>query len=157
MSVPTTLLASDHSTVCSTARWARACNRPAACPFHAQFVTALTPSITHDQPSVHSTASQTASSGNDLNAQGSATAKPSNGSYPRKQVLYRGPYMLPFRLLVRAKVFQLVGIAAAAIPITTIFTEASPCCHLFPDVHGDSSCLAQQRGCFQSQEVPCAC
>jgi hypothetical protein len=31
--------------------------------------------------------------------------------------------MLPFRLLVRAKVFQLVGVAAAAIPITTIFTE----------------------------------
>ena len=34
-------------------------------------------------------------------------------------VLYKGRYMLAFRMLVRFKIFQLVGIAALAVPINT--------------------------------------
>lgn len=41
-------------------------------------------------------------------------------------VLYRGAYMQPFRLLVRFKIFQLVGIASLAIPINTFLVEV---CH----------------------------
>lgn len=40
-------------------------------------------------------------------------------------VLYRGAYMQPFRLLVRFKIFQLVGIASLAIPINTFLVEGS--------------------------------
>jgi hypothetical protein len=42
-----------------------------------------------------------------------------------KQVLYRGRGIRTFRLLVRAKVFQLSGIAALAIPLNTVFTGGS--------------------------------
>ena len=38
-------------------------------------------------------------------------------------VLYRGAYMRPFRMLVRFKIFQLVGIASLAIPINTFLVE----------------------------------
>lgn len=40
-------------------------------------------------------------------------------------VLYKARWIKPLRLLVRAKVFQLVGVAAAAVPITTFFTNGS--------------------------------
>ena len=43
-----------------------------------------------------------------------------------KLVLYKGSYMRLFRLLVRFKIFQLVGIAALAIPINTFLVEV--CC-----------------------------
>ena len=46
-----------------------------------------------------------------------------------KHVLYRGRFMVPFRLLVRFKVFQLVGVAALAVPINTFLVQAS-CCPL---------------------------
>ncbi|DBB10648.1 TPA: hypothetical protein ACH3X3_007157 [Trebouxia sp. C0006] len=42
-----------------------------------------------------------------------------------KVVLYKGRYMQTFRLLVRFKIFQLVGIAALAIPINTFLMEGS--------------------------------
>lgn len=38
-------------------------------------------------------------------------------------VLYKGAFMRPFRLLVRFKIFQLVGIASLAIPINTFLVE----------------------------------
>ena len=44
---------------------------------------------------------------------------------PAKHVLYRGRFMVPFRLLVRFKVFQLVGVAALAVPINTFLMQAS--------------------------------
>lgn len=40
-----------------------------------------------------------------------------------RDVLYRGAFMQPFRLLVRFKIFQLVGIASLAIPINTFLVE----------------------------------
>lgn len=40
-------------------------------------------------------------------------------------VLYKGAFMRPFRLLVRFKIFQLVGIASLAIPINTFLVEVS--------------------------------
>ena len=44
---------------------------------------------------------------------------------PAKHVLYQGRFMVPFRLLVRFKVFQLVGVAALAVPINTFLVQAS--------------------------------
>ena len=41
-------------------------------------------------------------------------------------VLYRGRGMVPFRVLVRLKIFQLAGVAALAIPINTFLVEV---CH----------------------------
>ena len=41
-------------------------------------------------------------------------------------VLYRGRGMIPFRVLVRLKIFQLAGVAALAIPINTFLVEV---CH----------------------------
>lgn len=40
-------------------------------------------------------------------------------------VLYKGRYMLAFRMLVRFKIFQLVGIAALAVPINTFLAGVS--------------------------------
>ncbi len=40
-----------------------------------------------------------------------------------KLVLFKGGYMKTFRMLVRFKIFQLVGIAALAIPINTFLVE----------------------------------
>ena len=40
-----------------------------------------------------------------------------------KVVLYKGRYMQLFRMLVRFKIFQLVGIAALAVPINTFLVE----------------------------------
>jgi len=50
---------------------------------------------------------------------------PSSNDIPddTKIVLYKGRYMQTFRLLVRFKIFQLVGIAALAIPINTFLME----------------------------------
>ena len=48
-----------------------------------------------------------------------------------KLVVYKGRYMQTFRLLVRFKIFQLVGIAALAIPINTFLVEVSSCTLLF--------------------------
>ena len=42
---------------------------------------------------------------------------------PQKHVLYRGLGMVPFRLLVRFKVFQLAGVAAVVIPISTFLSQ----------------------------------
>lgn len=42
-----------------------------------------------------------------------------------KIVLYKGRYMRMFRMLVRFKIFQLVGIAALAVPINTFLAEVS--------------------------------
>lgn len=42
-----------------------------------------------------------------------------------KIVLYKGRYMRMFRMLVRFKIFQLVGIAALAVPINTFLAEGS--------------------------------
>ena len=42
-----------------------------------------------------------------------------------KVVLYRGLGMVPFRVLVRLKIFQLAGVAALAIPINTFLVEVS--------------------------------
>ncbi|KAL0051647.1 hypothetical protein WJX82_011174 [Trebouxia sp. C0006] len=50
---------------------------------------------------------------------------PSLLSNDTKVVLYKGRYMQTFRLLVRFKIFQLVGIAALAIPINTFLMEGS--------------------------------
>ena len=44
-------------------------------------------------------------------------------------VLYRGRGMVPFRVLVRLKIFQLAGVAALAIPINTFLVEV--CRYLF--------------------------
>ena len=41
----------------------------------------------------------------------------------RKHVLYQGRWMVPFRVLVRLKIFQLSGIAACAIPLGTFLSE----------------------------------
>ena len=40
-------------------------------------------------------------------------------------MLYRGWGMVPFRVLVRLKIFQLASIAALAIPINTFLVEVS--------------------------------
>ena len=40
-----------------------------------------------------------------------------------RMVLYKGAFMRPFRLLVRFKIFQLVGIASLAIPINTFLVQ----------------------------------
>ena len=50
---------------------------------------------------------------------------PSEPTSPTKEVLYRGRGMRLFRLLVRMKIFQLSGVAALAIPITTFLSQAS--------------------------------
>lgn len=42
-----------------------------------------------------------------------------------KTVLYRGKGMVPFRVLVRLKIFQLAGVAALAIPINTFLVQGS--------------------------------
>ena len=55
----------------------------------------------------------------DAGSGGAADAAPS----PPKHVLYRGLGMVPFRLLVRFKVFQLAAVAALAIPISTFLSE----------------------------------
>ena len=43
-------------------------------------------------------------------------------------VLYRGRGMVPFRVLVRLKIFQLAGVAALAIPINTFLVEVCFSC-----------------------------
>lgn len=40
-------------------------------------------------------------------------------------VLYKARWIKPLRLLVRAKVFQLVAVAAVAVPMTTLFTNGT--------------------------------
>lgn len=47
-------------------------------------------------------------------------------------VLYKGTGMRVFRLLVRFKVFQLLGVAALAIPINTMFSEVRANAHALP-------------------------
>jgi hypothetical protein len=41
----------------------------------------------------------------------------------RKLILYKGPLLLPFRLLVRFKIFQLAGFGAAAAPLSAILNN----------------------------------
>lgn len=40
-----------------------------------------------------------------------------------RHIIYRGPWLLPFRMLVRMKVIQLSWIAALALPVWTVVTE----------------------------------
>ena len=59
-------------------------------------------------------------------------------SQPRlfeKEVLYRGRWMVPFRVLVRLKIFQLAGVASLAIPLNSFLLEVS---HIL----AQHSCLA---------------
>ena len=54
-------------------------------------------------------------------ASSSASAEVSRATRPaetHKRVLYRGPGLLPFRTLVRFKVFQLAGVGAASAPLS---------------------------------------
>ena len=54
----------------------------------------------------------------------SAEEPPAHGSGNAERiVLYRGRGMVPFRVLVRLKIFQLGGVAALAIPINTFLVE----------------------------------
>jgi hypothetical protein len=50
---------------------------------------------------------------------------PGKDQAPTKVVLYKGFGMIPFRVLVRLKVFQLMGVASLAIPINTFLVQAS--------------------------------
>ncbi len=50
-------------------------------------------------------------------------ATPQIGEEAERTVLYRGRGMVPFRVLVRLKIFQLGGVAALAIPINTFLVE----------------------------------
>ena len=69
--------------------------------------------------------------GRDLKSRGSRTRDGSvsgpgssgTAGPPAKHVLYRGLGMVPFRLLVRFKVFQLAGVAAVVIPISTFLSQ----------------------------------
>ena len=40
-----------------------------------------------------------------------------------KHVLYRGPWLLTFRTLVRFKVFQLLGVSSLVVPLTAAFNN----------------------------------
>lgn len=76
------------------------------------------------QPSTvqqHSAASQAGGHGADEAVRDSGSQAVGAG----RIVLYRGCYMLAFRMLVRFKIFQLVGIAALAVPINTFLAEVS--------------------------------
>ncbi len=48
-------------------------------------------------------------------------------SHPQyqKHVLYKAKWIKPFRILVRAKIFQLGAVAALAVPINTMCTQGS--------------------------------
>lgn len=85
--------------------------------------------VSHQQPDVPHTRRAPAKSEAAV-ASDAGTNKaqsPSSKDLPddTKVVLYRGRYMQTFRLLVRFKIFQLVGIAALAIPINTFLMEGS--------------------------------
>ena len=56
----------------------------------------------------------------DAMVEGSTTPGPSG-----RMLLYRGDWILPFRLLVRGKVFQLAGAAAAAVGVASITASVS--------------------------------
>jgi len=52
--------------------------------------------------------------------------QPDKGVDGEIEVLYKGRWMLPFRVLVRLKMFQLGGVAACAVPLGTLLTEGGP-------------------------------
>ena len=59
---------------------------------------------------------------------------PSAARRPKEEIclLYKGRWMVPFYVLVRLKVLQLVGFAALAIPVNAWFSQvlySSLCCH----------------------------
>lgn len=85
--------------------------------------------VSHQQPDVPHPRTEPAQSGAAVasDADTSEAQSPSSNAVPdsTKIVLYKGRYMQTFRLLVRFKVFQLVGIAALAIPINTFLMEGS--------------------------------
>ncbi len=56
-------------------------------------------------------------------AAAAATAAATRSVQPPRLVLYRGPFMLIFRFLVRAKVFQLAGVFAGALLLTAGFSS----------------------------------
>lgn len=55
-------------------------------------------------------------------------------------VVYKGRWMIPFRVLVRLKVFQLSGIAACALPFTSFFSEVPPDCLLGLELSNSKIC-----------------
>jgi hypothetical protein len=67
-------------------------------------------SSTHDADSARSTAR-------------SEGTPPEDSKDECRVVLYRGRGIVPFRVLVRLKIFQLAGVAALAIPINTFLVE----------------------------------
>ena len=83
--------------------------------------------VSHQQPDVphprRAPAESEAAAASDAGT--SEAQSPSANDIPdnTKIVLYKGRYMQTFRLLVRFKIFQLVGIAALAIPINTFLME----------------------------------
>ncbi len=54
-----------------------------------------------------------------------ASEPPKGAQAQQKVVLYRGFGIIPFRVLVRLKIFQLMGFASLAIPINTFLVQAS--------------------------------
>jgi len=63
-------------------------------------------------------------------------------------VLYKGRWMLPFRVLVRLKIFQLGGVAACAMPLGTFLTEVNPIPFIPPvwwgvNIHGRKVAVAE--------------
>ena len=60
-----------------------------------------------------------AARGSDASSSADADVRPTRGRRETdKHVLYRGPWLLPFRTLVRFKIFQLAGVGAASAPLS---------------------------------------
>ena len=65
-----------------------------------------------------------ASSARDASSAPAATSpRAASSSSTEKLVLYRGPWLLPFRTLVRFKVFQLAGLGAATVPLAAALND----------------------------------
>ena len=74
-----------------------------------------------------STSDEEAAAARGSAASSSASAEVSRATRPaetHKRVLYRGPGLLPFRTLVRFKVFQLAGVGAASAPLSAALNDA---------------------------------
>lgn len=61
--------------------------------------------------------------GSDASSSASTDVSPTRPAQSRKRVLYRGPWLLPFRTLVRFKVFQLAGVGAASAPLSAVLND----------------------------------
>lgn len=62
------------------------------------------------------------------NIQCLTTSTMSDKSKEEKIVLYKGPWMVPLYVMVRLKVFQLVGFGSLAVPLSAWITGVS-CFH----------------------------